>query len=401
MATSLKYVNSFRVPPALIYRAFTNATALREWLCDTATVDPRPGGRFFIAWNSGYYASGEFTKLQPDREVQFIWQGRDDPGPSHVRVLINLLDNGVCMLTLEHFDLEKEHAWASAFKQIDAGWNLGLGNLLSTLENGPDLRIVNRPMMGLGFGDFDKKRAIELDVPVERGMRIDTVVDGMGGHAAGLRKNDVVVEIDGKSAVEYPSVIAALQHRQAGDVIEVGFYRGPIKKKTKMQLSRRAIPEIPMTPAGLADELARCYAADWVRLAQILTGVSEQDASLRPAQGEWTVKEIVAHLLHNERDIQSAIQDLYFSEERVTDGFAGNLDARVQATVSAYETLERLLDAYQRSQAETVELLRRLPDDFLQQKGSFWRLGFRLLQFNTHTQEHSGQISLAVAAVRH
>jgi uncharacterized protein YndB with AHSA1/START domain len=40
----------------MVYRAFTNSTALREWLCDTATVSPRLGGGF-TAWNGYAYGS--------------------------------------------------------------------------------------------------------------------------------------------------------------------------------------------------------------------------------------------------------------------------------------------------------------------------------------------------------
>ena len=59
-----------------VYLALTNATLLRRWLCDVATVDPKIGGRFYAAWNNGFYASGEYTLLEPDREVGLQWVGR-------------------------------------------------------------------------------------------------------------------------------------------------------------------------------------------------------------------------------------------------------------------------------------------------------------------------------------
>jgi uncharacterized protein YndB with AHSA1/START domain len=401
MAISLKYVQTINTTPALVYRAFTNSTAMRQWLCDTASIDPRPGGRFFIAWNSGYYANGEYTKVQPGKEINFIWQGRDDPAPSRVRGLIDALDNGMSTLTLEHFALENNHEWASALKQIGQGWAKGLLNLVSTLESGPDLRILNRPMLGIVFADFDKERCAELGIPVSAGMRIDTLVEGMGALAAGLHKNDVIISLDGKPTPDYPALITSLQHHKAGDFVEICYYRGARKKKAKMQLSGRIIPEIPMTSAGLAAAVSQNHSTAWVELTKILTNVTEEEASFRSAAGEWTVKETIAHLLHDERTIQANIQDLVFSEERVADGFSNNLDARIRATVAAYENLERLLDAYKRSQAETVALLSELPEEFVCMKGSFWRLGLQLLQINSHAREHAGQISLAVSAARH
>ena len=42
---SIQLKRGIAAPAAALYQAFTNATALTGWLCDTATVQPRPGGR--------------------------------------------------------------------------------------------------------------------------------------------------------------------------------------------------------------------------------------------------------------------------------------------------------------------------------------------------------------------
>ena len=60
----LRFDQAINAPPTQVYNAFTNATALKEWLCDVATVKPKPGGRMYLAWNDGYYCSGEFTDLE-------------------------------------------------------------------------------------------------------------------------------------------------------------------------------------------------------------------------------------------------------------------------------------------------------------------------------------------------
>lgn len=392
MKTTLKHAQSVNATPAAVYRAFTNATALREWLADTATVDPRPGGRFFLAWNSGYYAAGEYIKVQPDKEVQIIWAGRDDPAPSKVRVQITPLDNGMTSFTLEHLELENQAEWAIAFKEIERGWEIGVRNLVSVLEEGPDLRIVNRPMMGILFGEYEKKHAEELGVPVSNGMRIDSVVDGLGAQAAGLKKNDVIVAVDGKPVSEFPGLIAMLQGKQAGDLVEVGFYRGGEKKKVTMELSRRPIPEIPMTPAALSSAVAKVYAAAQEQLGELLRGISDETAERRPKAGEWNIKEVIAHLIHSERDTQTWINELVFSMERAGDSYAGNLEARVRATVSAYGTLEALLEELKRAQAETTALIAGLPEAFTANKGSFWRMGYQAIEYGVHLKDHTGQI---------
>jgi uncharacterized protein YndB with AHSA1/START domain len=55
---TLSFTQLVKTSPESVYDAFTNATQLREWLCNVATVVPRPGGRIYLWWNSGYYTSG-------------------------------------------------------------------------------------------------------------------------------------------------------------------------------------------------------------------------------------------------------------------------------------------------------------------------------------------------------
>lgn len=392
MPTTLKYAQTVNASSAAVYRAFTNATALREWLADVATVDLRPNGRFFLAWHSGYYSTGKFIKLVGEKEVLFVWQGRDDPGPTKVQVKINPLDNGMTSFTLEHLELSNQGEWAAAFQQIERGWVQGIRNLVSQLEDGPDLRIVNRPMMGIQFGEFEKRHAEELGVPVNSGMRVDSVVDGLGAQAAGLKKNDVIVSLEGKPSADFASLVTILQNKQAGERVEVGFYRGGEKKKLTMELSRRPVPEIPLTAAALSAAVARNYSASYAQLTEVLAGVNDETALRRIKPDEWNIKEIIAHLIHNERDSQVWVNDLVFSQERVSDSWSGNLLARVQATASVYGSVENLMEELRRAQAETVALIAALPDSFCANKGSFWRMGYQLIEFGIHIREHAAQI---------
>jgi hypothetical protein len=147
-----------------------------------------------------------------------------------------------------------------------------------------------------------------------------------------------------------------------------------------------------MTPAALAAAVAKNYAASYDQLAGVLEGVADEAASRRPRPEEWNAKEVIAHLIHNERDSQLWINELVFSQERVSDSFSGNLQARVQATASVYGSVAALLEDLRRSQAETVALIAALPDSFAANKGSFWRMGYQLIEFGTHTREHAAQI---------
>ena len=230
---NLIYEHFVKARPALVYHAFTNATALREWMCDVATTHLRPGGRVYMAWNSGFYMSGEFLCLEADREILFTWNGRGEPAPTQVRVKLTARDGGT-QVELTHEQVGTSKKWAGTIKEINEGWKSSLENLVSVLESGADLRLTLRPMMGVYPGEFDAAIAQKLGVPVEQGMRLAGVVDGMGAQAAGLQAEDVFIRLAGREIHGYPDLAAAIQGHRAGDKVEVVFYRGSQKLTTTM-----------------------------------------------------------------------------------------------------------------------------------------------------------------------
>ena len=75
-------------PIKLAYRAFTNSTSLREWLCDVATVEPHPNGRMYLWWRGDFYSSGHYLELDEDKRVKFRWYSNIDPAPTEVTVTV-------------------------------------------------------------------------------------------------------------------------------------------------------------------------------------------------------------------------------------------------------------------------------------------------------------------------
>ena len=59
---------NIQVSPKMAYRAFTNATSLREWLCDVATVEPRPNGRIYLWWNGDSFRVGTILKQRKTKK---------------------------------------------------------------------------------------------------------------------------------------------------------------------------------------------------------------------------------------------------------------------------------------------------------------------------------------------
>ena len=396
---TLNFTRTINASLAEVYRAFTNSTTMREWFCDVATLDPKPGGRFYAAWNAGFFASGEYTALVPDEKVAFTWQGRNEPGRTSIEVTFRPQD-GKTVVELAHAGLGASAEWSQMVAEATKGWQSDLENLESVLETGQDLRFVRRPMLGIGLSDFNAEIAAQLDVPVSEGMRIDSTLENMGARAAGLQNNDVIVSIAGRPVTDYPSLVAALQGHRADETVQVVFYRGPEKQTVNMLLSRRPLPDIPATAEALADFVLKRSAEIQSDLEGFFTGVSEAEASIKPAPQEWSIKDVLAHLIHGERYGQVWMVELIDSNEAHHDGWGGNLHAQVEATASVYPTIQEMLADYGRLREETIALIARLPQDFVARKGSYWRLAYNLVDDPFHHRLHLDQMRLALAAAR-
>lgn len=397
---SLEFTRTVGAAPAEVYRAFTRAMALREWLCDAAMADARLGGRLYLGWNSGYYAAGEFTALEPERRVAFSWQGKGEPGPTQVEVAMQAAGEGTAV-HLVHRGLGAGPEWDAMRGEVAKGWQESLENLASVLETGQDLRFTRRPMLGILLDEFNAEIAARLGVPVTEGTRLSGVVEGMGAQRAGLQKDDVLVSMGGKPTTNWPELTHALQGRHAGDVVTVEFYRGEEKQTAEMALSQRPIPAVPATPPALAEAVQALNATTLTELVACFEGVSEAAARHRPAPGEWSGLDVLAHFVASERETQTWITDLLNDDERWSDRFenATNVPARIDALVQVYPTAEAMLELLRRGQAETVAMLASLPPAFTAHKGSYWRLGRDLLtELDEHVHEHSAQIQAAIAA---
>lgn len=396
---SLTFEQGVPGAPEAVYTALTNATALREWLCDIATTAPRVGGRCYLAWYDGYYSSGEFTGLVPGEEVAFSWHGRGEPAPSSVKVTLRPDGEGT-RVSVVHDGIGNGAGWEEVVGALEQAWPLSLENLHSIFAGGEDLRFTQRPMLGITVSDFDATIAQRLGVPVSEGICLDGVVAEMGAGVAGLRENDVIVGVDGQEVVDWASLSNALQGRRAGDEVAVTFYRGPERMQALMTLSGRPLPPIPETIEELTVAVQERYDEIDRELRDFFEGVDEAQASYKSSPEAWSANEVLAHLIHSERGLHTWIADLLNGQEAWYDDWGTNLQARIEATVAAFATTDALLEELLRMHEETAAFVAHLPDSFLERKGSFWRLAFQLLETPYHHRTHLAQMREAIAAAR-
>jgi uncharacterized protein YndB with AHSA1/START domain len=396
---SLKFKLFINAPVTEAYAAFTSASALCEWLCNVAEADAHPGGRLYLWWDSGYYTSGEYLVLEPCEKIVFSWHGRGEPGISRVKASFKPEGEGA-WISLSHSNLGGNKTWSKAYKEIEKGWKIALENLKSVLETGQDLRFVRRPLLGItGLEEVNQELASRHGLPVDSGILIQGVVDGLGAQAAGLQKGDVLVKFAGRDLTNYSSLVNSLSAFRAGDQVKVIFFRDGERKNVKLTLSQRPLPEIPSTAEGLSGAARTIFAEVNADLRKRLEGASEQMAEFQQSPEEWSVKQILAHLIGSERETLSWFSGMIEGQD-ADFAFHVNLPNRVSATVAAYPSISILLEELERNQSETVALLASLPADFVARKRSYWRMAYNVIQTPPHYQDHALQIEAALAAAR-
>ncbi len=396
----------------LAFEAVTAASELREWCSDQAWTEVRPGGRYEMRWNSGYRAEGTFAEVDPPHRAAITWRGTGEPGETTLEWTVEPADSGESgdqgtgsagpvTVTVTHSGFGAGSEWDEAVEQSEKGWSLGLENLKSTLETGIDQRIARQPFLGINLDRLTPERAAKEGIAAEEGIYVLDTVEGSGARAAGLGKGDAIVGLAGMETPGFAELGAALRTCQAGDAVDVELVRGQERETVKVTLGSRPMPEMPESAAAMADRLAQGYAETHAELRAALEGVTEAEAEQQPAEGEWSVKQTLAHLSEGERGFHVVLVNVALNGW--LDGgpiYPDQIPGRIEAVLAVTPTLEGLVERFITDQAETVAIVRGLPEVTMAHKARFRRLGEWAFYAPEHTREHIGQIKGAIAAAR-
>jgi uncharacterized protein YndB with AHSA1/START domain len=394
----LTFTRSIDAPASEVFRAFTSPGALQGWLCNAALVAPQRGGRIYLGWNDGHYATGEIIDYRPYDLLAFTWTGRGLPAPTEVQVELHE-EGGATTIRVTH-SVGSDPEWAVHARNIEEGWESSLENLQSYLETGLDLRFARRPMFGIsGAEDMNPDIAKKLNSPISEGLRLLGFVDGMGAQNAGLQKGDIMVSLGGKPVTGFVSLGQALQGHKAGDKVPVEFYRDGQEQTVTVELSKRPMPEIPATSQELASQMRQTFMQLDGELDEILAGVTEEEASYRPTPDDWNVKEIIAHILAAEQDAHAWVAALEEDFDR-EDIFHSNTPTRIKSLTAAYPTLPEIVEALKRGEAITIAMAESLPEKISARKSDFNQLGNWWSTFADHHHEHFDEIKKLVEAAR-
>lgn len=397
--TELTFAQEIEAAPTAVYYALTNGAAMREWLCTNSQVSTREGGRLYLYWQQGYYVAGEFQKLEADEKVVYTWQGKNEPVVSIVTFTLEPVADDT-KVKLVHSNLPAGEDAADMRQSLQEGWEAGLANLKAVLETGLDKRIYDRAFLGILIsGVVTAEQAEEQGIDAEGGIRISGTMAETGAAAAGLQANDIIVDMGGNATKDFPSLQAAIRPYRPGDSVKVTYYRDGERKQVVMNLMTRPIPDIPETPAALAEKIEEAYAQLDQELDEVLANVTEEEADFRPDENRWNVKELLAHLITSERGSQMGTATQV--TDGVLDGFPNNPNAWVKSVTAVYPTLAEMVDLWKRTEAETVALLANLPEATVARKATYHNIGNGYLTgLVAHTRAHIGEIRALLATAR-
>jgi membrane-associated protease RseP (regulator of RpoE activity) len=285
-------------------------------------------------------------------------------------------------------------------QSLKEGWESGLANLKAVLETGLDKRVYDRAFLGILIaGQVTADQAAELGIDAEGGIRISGTMADTGAAAAGLLANDVIVDMGGSATKDFNSLQAAIRPYRAGDSVKVTHYRDGERKQVVMNLMTRPVPDIPATPAGLAEAVKTLYAQLDEELDEVLANATEAEADYRPDENSWNAKELLAHLITTERGTQMGAATQV--TDGVLDGFPNNPAAWVRSVTAVYPTLTDMVELWKRTEAESVALLANLPEATVARKATYHNIGNNFLTgLATHTRAHIGEIQTLLATAR-
>ena len=103
-----------------------------------------------------------------------------------------------------------------------------------------DYGSVKRAILGITMGTVDKKIADEMKLSSVNGVYINEVLKGSAAEKAGLRKNDVLVAIDGQKITDASSVQAKVSSYHPGDKAVIAYIRDGKQYETTVEFRAAA-----------------------------------------------------------------------------------------------------------------------------------------------------------------
>jgi serine protease Do len=180
---------------------------------------------------------------------------------------------------------------------------------------------VLRGYLGVGTEDFTAEKAKRLGLPFEAGALVNIVHPGSPAEAAGMRPNDVIVEIAGRRADSSAGLQRIVQSRAPGETVPVTYLRAGKRTTVQVRLSENAdlrgakvlgMQLVPLSPSEV-EEFG----------GQGLKVVSVDRRS--PASGSLQPGDVITHVVFGNQGKAATPALLKQLEQKLAHGGSGRL----------------------------------------------------------------------------
>lgn len=368
---------------------FTNSQHLRDWLCDIALVENRPAGRVLLRWTNGEELLATWKFYQPGRQLVLeskvpgigIYSGFD-----RLQVLFSPENEG------RHTKVQLTFTQVDELEQLRTAWRAALEVLATVLQTGLDLRLRRRPILGVFLEPTPASDPI--------GLLVNDVTPTIGAGAAGILQGDVLTRLDNhelRSLEDYQSLLSSYH---VGEQVPLTFLRGGKELTLPVAFAARREPEwLPDVPQLLAKVRQQHDDALWL-IGEAVATITDSQALYSPAPDEWSVGQVIAHLILTEMDVCNWLTAALRGEEPNGLFSTSRDNTRIQSLVNGCGSLGALLIMLRLTYATTLGFVQVLPADKVTLP-TFWRRVALLVPDDYgHTAGHIEQIRAAAQAAK-
>jgi hypothetical protein len=364
---TIKLTQQIEAPLSYVFYLFNNKSGWMEWFAQKAYGYAKKKSMLRIYFEPEGNFAFFFTAEAPEEHIAFDFMDLDTKHISQVEVSFEAEDDLVTV-SLEHREIPDDRK--DFFKRI---WDDSLDNLKSMAETGKDLRLWNRPFLGVNVQDWvTPEIAEEQNLPVDFGMQLNSIISGWGAEKASLAEGDIIVNLAGSEIRSYKVFLDLIGTFKAGDTVDLSYYRGDELNEGEITLSAYPVSEPPATAHDYADKIAKFHTNVLKKLNTLLEDSNAAQVEFRPGPGEKSAKDMIGDMIAFESDAHAWISTLVAGCEEYLCPSSHKI--RIKGLLSLYPEVDDLVDALVRRQRETVAILRELPGEFVNRRGSFARL---------------------------
>lgn len=131
---------------------------------------------------------------------------------------------------------------------------------------------VQKAILGVKGGELNSKVADNLDIENTEGFYISEVTEGSGAKKAGLKENDIIIQMDGVKISTYADLTGFIRTKRPGDVVEVAYLRNNERFKANVTLIKNEMSQV----SSLGMQLKNLDASELKKL-KIESGVKVLD----------------------------------------------------------------------------------------------------------------------------